>query len=191
MSRGTPQTRKLIPLSMIKVPKGRVSAITVIATVGSRNRIIKTTTSLLQSHLKKQKIKINLNLSYEIPDITGSPQHLGQVFLNLINNAAESITGISSPLSDRMEQISLSSVITLTSHRKKDKIIIKISDTGPGISENDLVHIFDPFYTKKKIMGMGIGLSVCHEIIKNHHGMITAKNSPEGGAVFTISLPAG
>jgi len=155
------------------------------------NRIIKTTASLVQNHLKKQNVKIYLNLSHEIADISGSPQHLGQVFLNLINNAAESITETSRPASDRMEQIPFDGVITLTSHREKDKIIIKVSDTGTGISENDLAYIFDPFYTKKKTMGMGVGLSVCHDIIKDHNGMITAKNSPEGGAVFTITLPAG
>jgi len=155
------------------------------------NQIIITTASLLRSYLKKQKIRINLNLSSKIPDIPVVPQHLGQVFLNLINNAVESITEASRPASEQINQVPCSGEITLTSYCEKDKIIIKVVDTGPGISENDLALIFDPFYTQKKTMGMGIGLSVCHNIIKNHNGMITAENSPQGGAVFAITLPAG
>lgn len=59
----------------------------------------------------------------------------------------------------------------------------------PGIETEDVERIFDPFYSRKKKMGMGIGLSICHEIIEEHNGFITAENSPEGGAVFTIRLP--
>ncbi len=81
--------------------------------------------------------------------------------------------------------------MTLAAHYKKDLIIVKVSDTGHGIFENDMAHIFDPFYTKKKTRGMGIGLSVCYDIIKDHNGTITAENSPEGGAVFIITLPIG
>ncbi|MDM8543999.1 PAS domain-containing protein [Desulfococcaceae bacterium HSG9] len=153
------------------------------------NRIITTTASLIQSHLKKQKVKINLNLSPELPEIFGSYQHLGQVFLNLINNAAESIAEIPRPVSERVERLSCRGLVTLVSHYKKDLIIVKVSDTGHGISENDMAHIFDPFYTKKKTKGMGIGLSVCYDIINDHNGTITAENSPEGGAVFIITLP--
>jgi signal transduction histidine kinase len=57
------------------------------------------------------------------------------------------------------------------------------------LPEKDFDHIFDPVYTGKKKMGMGVGLSICHGIIENYNGSITAKNSPEGVAVFTISLP--
>jgi C4-dicarboxylate-specific signal transduction histidine kinase len=50
-------------------------------------------------------------------------------------------------------------------------IVIEVSDTGPGILKDDLDHIFDPFYTGKKKMGMGVGLPVCHGIIKDHEGI--------------------
>ena len=58
-----------------------------------------------------------------------------------------------------------------------------------GISEKDLDHIFDPFFTRKKTMGVGVGLSICHGIIEDHRGIIVAENLPDDGAVFTIRLP--
>ena len=73
----------------------------------------------------------------------------------------------------------------------KGDIVIEVSDTGPVILKDDLDHIFDPFYRGKKKMGMGVGLPVCHGIIKGHEGTITVKNSPEGGAVFIIKLHVG
>ncbi len=155
------------------------------------NRIITTTTSLLKSYLKKQRIKIHLNLSSEIPEIYGHPQHLGQVFLNLINNGMESIVSGSPTETDPIERLACPGEITLASQLAHDKIVITVSDTGPGIDESDVIHLFDPFFTKKKARGMGIGLSVCRDIINNHKGSIAAANAPDGGAFFTITLPAG
>ncbi len=153
------------------------------------NRIITTTTSLLKSYLKKQRIKIHLNLSSAIPDIYGHPQHLGQVFLNLINNAMESISGHSPAESDPIERLACLGEITLASRLDHDQIVVTVSDTGPGVDESDLMQLFDPFFTKKKARGMGIGLSVCHDIVKSHNGSIAAANTPDSGAIFTITLP--
>lgn len=72
----------------------------------------------------------------------------------------------------------------------RDDVIVNVTDTGPGIPEKFINKIFDPFYTSKKKMGMGIGLSVCNNIIENHSGTIKVTNAPEGGAVCTITLPA-
>ena len=99
--------------------------------------------------------------------------------LNLINNSVEAMAGVS----DGRE-------LMIESNLRSKNIIIKVADTGPGIPKKSMKHIFDPFYTKKKKMGMGIGLSICHGIIDDHNGSITVKNSPEEGAVFTITLPA-
>jgi len=52
-----------------------------------------------------------------------------------------------------------------------------------------LKNIFDPFYTRKKVMGMGVGLTICHGIIEEHKGSIEARNVTEGGAEFVITLP--
>ena len=153
------------------------------------NGVIEDTATLLKNYLKKCKVKIFLNLSSKVPDITASPQQLGQVFINLVNNAVEAMMGASESKDGGKSGEITHRTITINSNRKKNNIIIKVVDTGPGISKEDLEHIFDPFYTRKKKMGMGIGLSICHGIIEDHNGTIAAINSPERGTVFTITLP--
>jgi signal transduction histidine kinase len=79
--------------------------------------------------------------------------------------------------------------INIDTHNRNNELVIKVKDSGPGITQKDLEHIFDPFFTRKKTMGMGVGLSICHGIIEDHKGYIIAENDKDGGAVFTITLP--
>ena len=153
------------------------------------NQVIENTVALTRSHLKKNMVSIKLNLAAKTATINASPQQIGQVIMNLINNAVESI--INTPeFQEKLKQSSpISGEIIIDTHNRNQDIIITVKDNGPGISENDLEKIFDPFFTRKKTMGMGVGLSICHGIIEDHKGMIYASNSPEGGAVFTIRLP--
>ena len=153
------------------------------------NSIIKKTVALVESQLKKNKVEINLDLSGRVPDILASPQQLNHIFLNLINNAIEAISGESKPKDGWINRTSSDRGINIKTNLRKGNVVIKVSDTGPGISKKDLNHIFDPFYTRKKKMGMGVGLSICHGFIEDYGGTIIAENSPDGGAVFTITLP--
>ncbi len=152
------------------------------------NDSIEKTIALFRNNLKKNRVKTNLELSSKVPMINASPQQLSQVWLNLLNNAIEAMSG-------KLKKGKLSSVTTreinIKSNLRKGSVVIRFSDSGPGISKDDLDKVFDPFYTRKKTMGLGVGLSICHDIIKDHSGTITASNSPEGGAVFTIKLPVG
>ncbi len=129
-----------------------------------------------------------MDLSSKIPNINASPQQLSHVFLNLFNNAIEAMTGISKSKSVGMSH-KTGRKINVKTYLNKRSIVIKVADNGPGISEDDLEHIFDPFYTRKKKMGLGVGLSVCNDMIENHGGTIMAENAPDGSAVFTIKLP--
>ncbi|RLB67870.1 MAG: hypothetical protein DRH04_07445, partial [Deltaproteobacteria bacterium] len=72
---------------------------------------------------------------------------------------------------------------------RQNQILIEISDTGPGISENDLDNIFNPFFTTKS-QGTGLGLSITHRIIEQHRGTISVDSHPDTGTTFTITLPA-
>ena len=153
------------------------------------NQVIENTSTLVRSYLTKSRVKINLNLAAENPRLTGSPQQLGQVLMNLINNAVESITG-ASEFQEKLKAVPThSGKIFIDTFNQENELIIRVKDSGPGISKKDLEHIFDPFFTKKKTMGMGVGLSICHNIIEDHKGYIVAENANDGGAVFTIRLP--
>jgi PAS domain S-box-containing protein len=152
------------------------------------NDIIEDTVTLARSHLKQNNVTVNLNLSSRVPNIIASPQPLGQVIMNLINNAVDAMTGVSKRGMKR-KRTSIGGQINIHTHLRKGRVVIKVADTGPGIADEDLKHIFDPFYTRKISMGMGIGLSVCHGIIEDHDGTIIAKNAPDKGAVFTAKLP--
>ena len=134
-------------------------------------------------------VSIKLNLAAKTSKINASPQQIGQVIMNLVNNAVESI--INAPdFQEKLKQSTpIGGEISIHTHNRNEEIIITVKDNGPGISENDLEKIFDPFFTRKKTLGMGVGLSICYGVIEDHKGVIHANNAPEGGAVFTIRLP--
>jgi PAS domain S-box-containing protein len=153
------------------------------------NRIIEETVSLMQSYLKERRIKIDLELSSNMPDIKASYQQLSQCLLNMINYTIESMTS-EMGFQDRWKRRTAEKcIITITSDIIDDNVVMKLSDTGPGIKEKNMEFIFYPFFPEKTKPEMGVGLSICHSIIKDHHGTITDRNNTDGGVVFTIKLP--
>jgi signal transduction histidine kinase len=153
------------------------------------NQVIENTATLVRSYLTKSRVKINLNMGAKKANLTASPQQLGQVLMNLINNAVESITTAPDFQKKLKENPSYNGDIHIDTYNQDAKFFIKVKDSGPGIAKADLERIFDPFFTRKKTMGMGVGLSICHGIIEDHQGFIVADNDKDGGAVFTITLP--
>jgi len=152
------------------------------------NRVIENTLALVRSTLKKNKVRTLLLLSAQIPGIIATPRQISQVIINLVNNAVEAMTG--SRHNDHWYSFdSKGREITFTTYPQDDRVVIEVADNGPGISEEDLLYIFDPFYTSKKKLGMGVGLTICHGIVEEYSGTIVAGNSPTGGAVFTIEFP--
>ena len=151
--------------------------------------VIENTVALIRSYLTKNMVNVQLKLTAGSTKINASPQQIGQVIMNLINNAVDAM--VNSPeFQNRLKgSRSFGGEIEIETVRQEEEIVITVKDTGPGISEHDLNRIFDPFFTRKKMMGMGIGLSICHGIIEDHKGTIVATNSKEGGAVLTIKLP--
>ncbi len=130
---------------------------------------------LAKHELKHLSIKKQLE---EIPAITCSPSQLNQVFLNLINNAAQAIeTGHGEiMLSTRMEGL--------------NHVAVEIADNGKGIPPDVLPKIFDPFFTTKAVgKGTGLGLSISYKIIEQHGGSISVDSTVGKGTRFTIVLP--
>jgi signal transduction histidine kinase len=104
---------------------------------------------------------------------------LQQVLINLMMNAAEAMA--STAPSDRTLSI-------VTRESTDGKVEVSIRDRGPGMSPTELKRIFEPFFTTKK-GGLGLGLSICRNIIRAHRGHITVRNASGGGLVATVLLP--
>ncbi len=123
------------------------------------------------------KYKCTVNKKYgDIPDLCCHPGRLNQVFMNLLVNAGHAIE-------DKGE-------ITIETWSSHEEIHVRISDTGHGISSDNLSKLFDPFFTTKAIgKGTGLGLSVSHGIVQKHGGRIAVSSEVGEGASFTVSLP--
>lgn len=130
---------------------------------------------LAKHELKHLSVKKNLG---DIPAITCSPSQLNQVFLNLINNAAQAIeTGTG--------EITLSTRVEDPEH-----VAVEIADNGKGIPPEIMSKIFDPFFTTKAVgKGTGLGLSISYKIIEQHGGRISVDSTVGEGTRFTIVLP--
>ena len=153
------------------------------------HQVVANTVALVKSLLMKNMISVRLDLEAGDAALFASPQQIGQVLMNLINNAVESITGAPGYFESAHRSPEGRGSIVIRTYNREAKWVVELKDSGPGIAEGDLNRIFDPFFTQKKPLGMGVGLTICHGIIEDHQGKITASNAPEGGAVFCIELP--
>jgi len=129
---------------------------------------------ILNSQLKD---RIDVIKEYEhIPLVNCFPGQINQVFINILNNAAQAIEGHGS--------------IRIKTHVSNGFAEISIKDSGIGMSEEIKNKIFDPFFTTKDVgIGTGLGLSISYGIIEKHHGTITVDSTPGEGTQFTIRIP--
>jgi len=141
------------------------------------NSTIDQTITILENHARINNIDIQVDLDDSIPIIASDQAKLQQVFLNLLTNAIDAIGS--------------NGVIDVVSQRSEDRIVVDVRDDGPGLSDEMLRKIFDPFYTTKDTgKGTGLGLWVSHSIVSKMGGSIHAKNTPDRkGAVFTVEIP--
>lgn len=125
------------------------------------------------------KYKVTLKKDYgELPTVNCYPQQLGQVFLNFLVNAAHAI-----------EQ---QGEVTITTREEEGIVSIYVTDTGCGISPENLNRIFEPFFTTKEVgTGTGLGLAISYEIIQSHGGTIDVESEVGKGTTFTVRLPTG
>jgi two-component system sensor histidine kinase HydH len=100
------------------------------------------------------------------------PDRIRQVLLNLLENAVEISEG----------------PVTVAVTRDERTLQIAVRDTGPGIADADLPHLFEPFFTRR-VRGTGLGLAVAKRFVELHHGSIVVRNLPGGGAEVLITLP--
>ncbi|MBC7842207.1 MAG: PAS domain S-box protein [Gemmatimonadaceae bacterium] len=115
----------------------------------------------------------------DVPVVRADDARLGQVFLNLIVNAAQAI-----PVGHVAQH-----EIRVSSRRDGDAVVVEISDTGCGIGADDLERIFDAFYTTKPVgEGTGLGLAICRRIVTDMGGTLTVRSTPGVGSTFIVTL---
>ena len=131
------------------------------------------------------------NLDPNLDNIACSPVHIKKCLMNLITNAAESIKGEGCIDIFTRNEIVESGAEHRHGLAPGDYVVVSVSDNGPGISEKDKEHIFEPFYTKKVMgrSGTGLGLAVVWNTMQDHHGAIGLESS-EKGTVFELYFPA-
>jgi two-component system sensor histidine kinase HydH len=137
---------------------------------------LKDSLKLIERQALEENIKIQTDLAPEIDEIFIDPDRISQVLLNLYLNAVESVKNGGNLF------------IMLLKNEEKKRVEIRVSDTGTGISEDDLTHIFDPYFTTKA-SGTGLGLAIVHNIIDAHEGEIKVESRLGQGTTVTILLP--
>jgi len=142
------------------------------------NKIIEDVLFLFRESLESKNIKVEKNLSPDIPHIMADPQQLRQVFINLFANAEQAMENEGGILS----------VSSRISGELPPEVIIEVSNTGPSIPPEIIANIFNPFFTTKS-SGTGLGLTIVNRIITSHKGKISVRNRPDSGVTFEIRLP--
>ncbi|MCY1035204.1 ATP-binding protein [Corallococcus sp. BB11-1] len=116
-----------------------------------------------------------------VPEVVADSVRLGQVFLNLLVNAAQAIP---EGMASRHE-------IRVRLRASAEGVFVHIQDTGEGMAPDILEHIFDPFFTTRPMgQGLGLGLAISHNLVSQMNGAITVDSAPDQGSTFTVRLPA-
>jgi PAS domain S-box-containing protein len=144
------------------------------------HEILDKTLTILRHRAGLDEIEIHTDYATELPPLSCDFKRLQQAFINILWNAIEAMPE--------------GGVLTVSTNfdRQRNIIEVKISDTGAGISQEDVERIFEPFFTTKdEGKGVGLGLSVAYGIIRQHEGELHIQSKASEGAHFTIQFPAG
>lgn len=144
------------------------------------NEVVDRALGLVSYQIEKNAVAIERDLEAGLPRVVADGQRLEQVLVNLLLNARDAVEGFAG---ERR-------ILVSTSLLDDDHVTIKVCDTGTGIAPDHLPHIFNPFFTTKKVgRGTGLGLSVSLGIVETHGGRIDVETKPGAGSTFTVVLP--
>jgi signal transduction histidine kinase len=131
----------------------------------------------LEAEFREKDIEVVREFEDELPAVLGDGERLREVFINLLRNAIEALEGQDRPC-----------IRVSVLRAGQNRVAITVEDNGPGITEDLIDTIFEPFNTSKD-SGTGLGLAFCEKLIREHGGTITAENRAGGGARFRVRLP--
>ena len=140
-------------------------------------RVVKEALTLVDHQAKVQNIEIRTHFPPEPCQVLGVPSLLEQVFINLLLNA--------------MNAMPNGGTVDVFAEQAAGEVLLRVTDTGEGISKEDLDKIFDPFFTRAPLgKGTGLGLSICYSIVDQHGGSISVESESGKGSTFTVKLPS-
>ncbi len=141
-------------------------------------RILNESINLVDNQLRINNIALQRHIPERPLFVKGNHSKLEQIFVSIFTNAIQA-----------MKEKGILTV-SIRPDTENKKIIIAISDTGPGIPEGDIKNVFEPFFTTKPVgEGTGLGLSVCHSLVEEHHGEIEVRSKAGEGTTFIIKFP--
>ncbi len=159
-------------LTFARPQKGRRECIDI-------KQLVETTLALRAYELETNNIEVTTMLDPDLPLTLADGGQLQQVFLNMIINAET-----------EMKLAHGRGKLSVKAEKTGNTILISFKDDGPGITEENMAKLFNPFFTTREVgQGTGLGLSVCHGIIKEHNGQIYAESELGKGATFIVELP--
>ena len=144
------------------------------------NQTIREVIALGQGEVQRNHIALEMQLSDDVPLVFADRIQLQQVMLNLMINAIEAMTQVTTP-----RELFISSGAD-----EAEGVVVVVRDSGPGLDSKSLERLFEPFYPTKP-QGMGMGLPICRSIIEAHDGRLWATANRDRGASFHFSLPTG
>jgi two-component system, NtrC family, sensor kinase len=143
------------------------------------NGVVGRTLRLRQYQFAEASVRVQQELAPELPAVLGDARQLQQVCLNLVTNAVHAMTAQGG------------GTLTMRTSHGDGRVVLEVSDSGPGISAGARAHVFEPFFTTKgEGEGTGLGLSVSYGIVKAHGGTIEVADSGPLGTTFRVGLPA-
>jgi signal transduction histidine kinase len=143
------------------------------------NSVVGSVVQLLGYQLQSDNIALDVELTAEMQAVIGDFHALQQVFVNLVTNAHQAMKGEGGR-----------GVLRISTSCDGLNCRVEVSDTGPGIPQQNLKKVFDPFFTTKEVgKGTGLGLSLAYSTMKEHRGRISARSRVPGGTTFVVELP--
>lgn len=139
--------------------------------------VIQSAVRLLSHQKRNAKVAFKVDIAENLLPVSGDPGQLQQAIIALATNA--------------LDAMGESGVLTIVGRNEDEKVVVEVSDTGVGISPENLPKIFEPFFTTKEIgQGTGLGLAVCYGILTEHGGTLDVQSTVGTGTTFTITLSA-
>ena len=142
------------------------------------NEIARHATLLVERDARTRGVRLSLALEPELPAVLANAAEMHQVVLNLVLNAFDALAGHRGPRE-----------VVIGTSKAEDWVELSVRDTGPGFTPATRARIFESFFSTKT-HGLGLGLTIARSIVERYRGRVIAENSPVGGAVFRVILPA-